>query len=210
MKPWAHATARTHLIAALLVGIVAGVAVALVFVWSAGLLTAWVAAATAFLLLTWPPLWSMDGAASAEVAQREDPGQALRDIILLVGSAASVLAVALVIIPAGRSDWPLIVLGVACIAVSWGVVHTVFTLKYARLYYSEPKGGLDFKQDGDPNFRDFAYVSFTIGMTFQVSDTEVGTSTMRSTVLRQALVSFLYAAIIIAVTINVIAGMSDK
>ncbi len=210
MTVWQHATARTHLVVAGLVGLVAGVLVALVFAWSAGLMVAWTAAAATFLVLTWPPIWSVDDKGTAQLAQRQDPGRALRDIILLAGSAVSVLSVALVIIPAGSADWPLIAMGVACIAVSWAVVHTIFMLKYARLFYSAPRGGIDFNQEGDPTFRDFAYVAFTVGMTFQVSDTEITQSAIRSTVLRQALVSFTYAAIIIAVTINVIAGLSDK
>lgn len=208
MRVWQHATAATHLVVAGIVGVAAGAVAAFLFGWVAGGLTAWVAGAATFLILTWPPIWSLDAQTTARLAQRQDPGRALRDLVLLVVGGGSVIAVAVVIVPAGKSDWPMVTLGVACLAVSWVVVHTIFTLKYARLYYSPPIGGVDFKQDADPNFRDFAYLAFTVGMTFQVSDTDLGTSVMRGTVLRQALLSFLYAAIIIAVTINVIAGLS--
>ena len=93
-------------------------------------------------------------------------------------------------------------------AASWIVLHTILTLRYARLYYSNPKGGIDFKQDGDPTFRDFAYVAFTVGMTFQVSDTDIGKPAIRETVLRHALLSFIFGAVIIAITINLVAGLS--
>lgn len=208
MRVWNHTTAGTHLIVAVAVGLVAGAVARLLFTWGAGALVGWIAAGLAFLILTWPPLWSADGKSTGETAPRQDPGQALRDLILLGVAGGSMVAVSFVIIPAGKSDWPMVALGVACVVVSWVVVHTVFTLKYARLYYSAPKGGIDFKQTPEPNFRDFAYVAFTVGMTFQVSDTEIETSEIRSTVLRQAVLSFLFAAILIAVTINVIAGLS--
>jgi len=67
---------------------------------------------------------------------------------------------------------------------------------------------VDFKQDADPTYRDFAYLAFTVGMTFQVSDTDIGKSAIRETVLRHALISFLFGAVIIAVTINLVAGLS--
>jgi uncharacterized membrane protein len=98
--------------------------------------------------------------------------------------------------------------GVLTIALSWGVVHTVFALRYARLYYSEPVGGIDFKTKTEqPDYRDFAYVAFTIGMTFQVSDTDVTAHKIRRTVLRHALLSFFFGAVILATTVNVIASL---
>lgn len=208
MRVWKHTTAGTHLMVAVGTGVVAGAIARVLFSWASGALVGWIAAGLAFLILTWPPLWSLDARSTAEAAQRQDPGQAVRDLILLGVAGGSLVAVAVVIIPAGKSDWPFVVLGIACVVVSWAVVHTIFTLKYARLYYSAPRGGIDFNQVPDPTYRDFAYLSFTVGMTFQVSDTDIGTSEIRSTVLRQALISFLFAAIILAVTINVIAGLS--
>jgi len=69
-------------------------------------------------------------------------------------------------------------------------------------------GGIDFTQDPDPTYRDFAYVGFTIGMTFQVSDTDIGKTTIRATVLRHALLSFLFGTVVLAITINLLAGLS--
>ena len=99
--------------------------------------------------------------------------------------------------------------GILTIALSWGVIHTVFALRYANLYYSDPEGGIDFKDKGteDPDYRDFAYTAFTIGMTFQVSDTDITTHKVRRTVLRHALLSFLFGAVILATTVNVIASL---
>ena len=90
---------------------------------------------------------------------------------------------------------------------SWAVVHTVFALRYAHLYYTDTPGGIDFKQEPMPDYHDFAYVAFTVGMTFQVSDTDINTRPMRRAILRHALLSWLFGAIIVAMTINLIAGL---
>ena len=95
------------------------------------------------------------------------------------------------------------------VALSWALVHTIFALRYARQYYSRSiKGGIDFKSgDYEPDYIDFAYVAFTIGMTFQVSDTDIGARIIRRTILRHALISYLFGAIIVAMMVNVIASL---
>jgi uncharacterized membrane protein len=100
-----------------------------------------------------------------------------------------------------------VALGIVSVLLSWAVVHTVFTARYARLYYTGPDGGIDFNQKAPPRYIDFAYVAFTVGMTFQVSDTNLTTHEMRGTVLRHAMLSYLFGAVIIAATINLIAGL---
>jgi uncharacterized membrane protein len=102
------------------------------------------------------------------------------------------------------------IVGVLTVAASWFAVHTLFTVHYARLYYSDEPGGIDFHDPNPPRFRDFAYLAFTIGMTFQVSDTEIGLTAIRATVLRHALLSYLLGAVVLAVTINLIAGLGSR
>jgi uncharacterized membrane protein len=81
-------------------------------------------------------------------------------------------------------------------------------LRYARLYYNDPRGGIEFAEpDKTPDYLDFVYVSFTVGMTFQVSDTDIQSSRIRRTVLRHALLSFLFGAVILGVTVNVVASL---
>jgi uncharacterized membrane protein len=91
------------------------------------------------------------------------------------------------------------------VALSWAAVHTVFALRYAHLFYGH-SGGIDFGSDA-PDYRDFAYLAFTIGMTFQVSDTAIGSQEIRRTVLRHALLSYVFSVVIVATTINVIVGL---
>jgi uncharacterized membrane protein len=100
-------------------------------------------------------------------------------------------------------------IGVLTVALAWLVVPTVYTLQYARLYYAGDPGGIDFNQESPPRYADFAYLSLTLGMTFQVSDTDLRTSEMRATALRQALLSYLFGVVIVATTINLIASLSS-
>jgi uncharacterized membrane protein len=100
-------------------------------------------------------------------------------------------------------------MGIATIAISGLIVHTTFTLRYARLYYTDPVGGINYKQGAQyaPDYRDFAYTAFTIGMTYQVSDTDITNRKLRHVVLRHALVSFVFGAVIIGATVNIVAGL---
>ena len=96
--------------------------------------------------------------------------------------------------------------GLISIVLSWAVVHTLYTLRYAALYYADQEGGIDFSS-GRPVFTDFAYLAFTIGMTYQVSDTTLKTSAIRKIALQHALLSFIFGTAIIATTINFVAGL---
>jgi uncharacterized membrane protein len=200
-------------------GVCAGVLVALPGSWQIGTLVGWDVAAGVYVAWTWATIWHRDPAATwhrdpaatARLALREDPGRATADALLLVASVASVLAVGLAI-TAGQSGGPgtrdlRAALAVASVAVSWSVVQTVFTSHYARLYYGHPDGGIDFNQQAPPRYSDFAYLAFTVGMTFQVSDTSLQTAVLRATALRQALLSYLLGAVILATTINLVAGL---
>ena len=93
---------------------------------------------------------------------------------------------------------------------SWVAIHTVFTLRYAQLYYSGTPGAIDFNQPEPPAYADFAYHAFTMGMAFQVSDTDLQTRKIRATALRQALLSYLFGVVIVAMTINLIMELSHR
>jgi uncharacterized membrane protein len=204
---WQRVTARTHLLVSAGIGIASGAVVALSYDRLAGGLVAWVVAGSVFLGWTWTSIWPLDARETSGVARREDPSRPARDLVLLLLAVGSLLTVALVIVRAHESGPVRLALGVACVVASWAVLHTIFALRYALLYYSEPVGGIDFTQDPDPTYRDFAYVAFTVGMTFQVSDTDIGKATIRATVLRHALLAFVFGAVILAITINLLAGL---
>ena len=209
--PASGPAATTRVSVAAAVGLCAGLLVALPVDWQIGMLVGWDVTAAVYVSWTWAMIWHRDSAATARLALREDPGRATADALILIASVASVLAIALAI-AAGHSGGSgsrdlRAALAVASVALSWTVVQTVFTLHYARLYYSHPAGGIDFNQEAPPRYSDFAYLAFTVGMTFQVSDTSLQTAVLRATALRQALLSYLLGAVILATTINLVAGL---
>jgi uncharacterized membrane protein len=172
----------------------------------------WDLASLVYVVWIWTTIWPMDAERTASHAVREDPGRATADALVLGASVASLLAVALLLARAAHTTGEVKTLeaslGVASVGFSWGVVHTLFTLRYARLYYTGPDGGVEFHQKEGPCFTDFAYLAFTIGMTFQVSDTELTDHHIRVTALLHALLSYLFGVVVIATTINLVAGLS--
>lgn len=206
------AHAPVHLVVMAACGGIAGTVFAVFQSTSLAPLVGWDVAALIYLVWVWFRIWPMDPAQTARLALREDPGRGARELILLVACLASLLAVGFVLTRAGSArggQEPLhIGLVIISVLVSWTMVHTVFTARYARLYYTGIDGGINFNQAAPPRYADFAYVSFTIGATFQVSDTNLTSGEMRRTVLRHALLSYLFGAVIIAVTINLLAGLA--
>jgi len=179
--------------------------------WQASLLFFWVAAALAWLLPIWCTVVPLDAGATRSHASREDPHGAIADTLLLSASVSSLGAVILGILKASGAQGPeklvLLGAGMAAIISSWGVVHTVFTLRYASLYYKAGEGA-EMHGSGPPVYADFAYIAFTIGMTYQVSDTDLTTKSMRHAALRHALLSYLLGTVVIAATINLAAGLA--
>jgi uncharacterized membrane protein len=207
-----HASARTKLLACCAAGIVTGTLAGVFGTGREAPLIGWGTLAAVFCIWTWVPVWNMDAAATAAHAKIESPGRDLTDLVLLGAAIASLAAVGLVLFDAGNQSgaakYVQAALAVASVTVSWILVHTVFGLKYARLYYGDPVGGIYFNEDDAPQYSDFAYLAFTVGMTFQVSDTDVRTKPIRRTVLRHALISFPLITVIIATSINLVAGLA--
>ena len=175
-------------------------------------LIGWDLTAVTFTVWVWLTICPMDAAGTRADALREDPTRASTDVLILSASLFSLAAVGVVLVLANSAQgWARAILAglaIISVALSWLMVHTLFTLRYAFLYYTaKPEGGIDFNQDEPPRYTDFAYLALTLGMTFQVSDTDLKTSVIRVTALRQALISYLFGAVILATTINLIAGL---
>lgn len=204
------ATASLRVAVAITVGVVGGLVVGLFGAWKYAPLAVWDLSAVTFLVWIWAALYGRNAQQTANLAVREDPGRGATDLLLVLASIASLAAVA-VLLAQSRSSSGLAVilqigLGIASVVASWAVVHTVFALRYARIYYSK-QGGIDFNSDQPPQYSDFAYLAFTVGMTFQVSDTAFSTQELRHIALRHALLSYLFGTVIVATTINLIAGL---
>ena len=193
-------------------GLVAGVVSGLASTWQSGVLVGWVATALIWLGQIWLRIGVMGAASTRAHTTREDPHGPIADSLLLAAAVASLGAVVLGVLKAagshGSTKLVLLGAGIAAVVASWAVVHTIFTLRYASLYYRESKHGADFHDADSPDYGDFAYLAFTIGMTYQVSDTQLTTKSMRHTALRHALLSYLLGTVVIAATVNLAAGLA--
>jgi uncharacterized membrane protein len=180
--------------------------------WSVAVALGWVAAALLFMLSVWAVVFSMDAGATRRAARNEDASRPVADAALLCAAVASLVSVGFVLVSAhghsGTTRGALIALAVATVTAAWAVVHTVFTLRYARLYYADPVGGIDFHTADRPDYRDLAYLALTIGMTFQVSDTDLNAKEIRRTAIKHALLSYLFGAVIIAIMINIVGSLA--
>lgn len=210
--PLTFTPARTKLLVSFGAAIVVGAAAAAAGAGRAAPMIGWDILALTYCGWVWSTVWRMDAEATAGHATREDPSRDQADLVLLGAAIASLAAVGAELFGAGSTPGNLkyIEAGLALVSVfvSWTLVHTVFTLKYARLYYSGTPGGIDFNGSGLPDYPDFAYLAFTIGMTFQVSDTNIKTKLIRRTALRHAWLSFPLGAVIIAACINLVSGLA--
>ncbi len=175
----------------------------------------WVAFALTFISTSAIVFFTMPVSEISKIANEEDGSRLFVLIIILVSSFASMFTVLLLVIsdemPAHKTLS--VIMSVVGMIVSWTLVHTLFTFHYANMYYfkqddnksiNEP---LRFPGKMKPNYLDFAYFSFVIGMTFQVSDVEINSPKIRKTALAHGLLAFAFNTFVVALTINLIAGI---
>ena len=204
-------TARRQLLVSLGLGVIAGSIAAGLGAGLSAILIGWDVAALTFVTWVWTTVWRLDPGATSRHASRDDPTRDVADLVILGSAIVSVAAVGAILFEAGNASSGKglrVTLALASIFASWLLVHTVFTLKYARGYYGGAPGGIDFNESDPPQYSDFAYLSFTIGMTFQVSDTDIGSKEIRRTALKHALIAFPLVALILASAVNLVAGLA--
>lgn len=206
-------SARTRLLWCGAIAVVAGAATLLLGGGPFALAAGWGAGSLVFLVWVWRTILPMDAEATRAHALVEDDTRGGAQAAVLLSAVASLAALVVMLVVASTADSPVRELlasaGLLTVMLSWTVVHTVFTLRYTHLYHVGEPGGVDFNQSEPPRYRDFAYLAFTIGMTYQVSDTSLTKTDIRWTVLGQALLSFLFGAFVLATTINLVAGLAS-
>jgi uncharacterized membrane protein len=204
---------RSRLIVMLASGIVAGVAAGILLGWVYAPTIGWAVACIVYISWVWGSMATGDDTETAERARREDPTSRVSELLIIIGSVLSLVVVIILIFVAkdahGVTKVLVPILALFSVGLSWFLVHTLFTLRYARLYFAGKRGGINFNQTDAPRFIDFAYLAFTIGMTYQVSDTNIEQFAIRSLALRQGLLSYLFGAIILASTINLVSGLAS-
>jgi len=200
-----------HIGFAAMVGAGAGTVVGIAAGWQYAPAAGWIATAAVYLIWTWASIAKMTAPAIEIVIQQRSPSRGPADTIIVIASIASLGGVAYLLI-AGTAKGPdasiAAAVGFLSVIASWLVVHAVYTLRYAILYYTEPVGGIDFNQDDKPTFADFAYLAFTIAVTYGVTDTAVKNRAIRKSVLQHSMVSYLFGTVILAITVQVITTLS--
>jgi uncharacterized membrane protein len=205
--------AMRRAVTVLIVGLIVAVVLVPFVTWGLALVAGWDATAVAFLLITWPIIICADSSRAPQLAAREDQTEGTARALLLGASVASLVGVGYTLIHAGRDSGTQRVLliggAVLTVMLSWTVINTVYTLRYADQDFRSRPGGIAFGENGQeqPSYRDFAYVAFTIGMCYQVSDTTLRDPRIRRTALAHAILSYLFGVVIVAGSVNLISGL---
>ncbi len=209
-----HALALRRAITVAAVGLIVALVLLRFVPWELAVVGGWDAAALTFLIAVWPIIVRANSSHVEQIATREDETRGSATVLLVGASVASLLGVGFALGLAGTKSGSVRVLfiGVAVLTVvlSWTMVNTVYTLRYAHQYFGSSTDAIAFggaAAPERPTYRDFAYVAFTIGMTYQVSDTDLRDTRIRRTVLAHALLSYLFGVVIVAGAINLIAGL---
>jgi len=183
------------------------------------LMIGWDTFSVCLIVMTWITFIITKPQEIREQARVQDSSRSVIFITVLIATLASFLAVLLLLITKQKfksEESFHLIIAVAGMILSWFLIHTIFTLRYAHIFYGDDAknptthaGGLEFPDDKKPDYRDFAYFSFVLGMTFQVSDVQITSKALRRMATWHGLLSFGYNTIMIALTINVIAGFGN-
>src|SRR6478672_803400 len=182
-----------RLTGSVILGTLVGVAVGALTDDALGVLTGIAATGAIFVAAGWILLWPMDAEETRHNARREAFRPVVEELVV-VGAALGGLVSIVVLLIRGHDDSDLAAAAVALAGVfmAWAGLHLMYAARYAYLFYEPPGHGIDFNSDDPPAFRDFFYFSYNLGMTYQVSDTDVSSSLIRSMVLRHTLLSYVF------------------
>lgn len=179
---------------------------------------AWDAFAATALLLTWLTILTLRPTQIHASAKREDPSRVASMVLVLMGAGASLLAVLLLLKASaglvGGARTQAILLALSAVALAWTLIHTVFTVRYAHLYHdgsatpSSDDGALDFPGMEDlPDYLDFAYFAFVVGMTAQTSDVAIRSRRIRRTALMHGVIAWVFNTAVVALLISVLGSV---
>jgi uncharacterized membrane protein len=207
-----HLDQRQRLLIAASLGVAAATAAAFFFPWQLTVLAGWDVSAAFIVGSVWSFLPVLDAPSTEDVATREDDSRAVIDLVMVIACLVSLVGVVVGLAHAKNNSGTIssVLTGVAVFTVflSWFTVHTLYTLRYAHLYYKAPVGGIDFDNPQEPpDYLDFVYMAFTIGMTFQVSDTNIAKRPIRRAVVRHSMLSYVFGTVIVGVAINVVGNL---
>ena len=183
------------------------------------IMVSWSSCALTIIILAWTVILGAHPREIRQIARLKDSNRIIVLLFVIIASCVSLFSIIFLLKAAKGHEGSThtILMSVSSVVISWWMLHTVFTMSYAHMYYTntpdkkDPKdaviGGLQFPDEKEPDYLDFVYFSFVIGMTFQVSDVEIASRPIRRIALLHALISFAFNTAIVALSINVISGL---
>jgi len=202
-----HHDPRWRLAIAMVAGVLASIPVGLFWYPYFIPLFGWSVTAIVYAALTWASIWPMNAAQTAAYATRETPGAKTVHVLLMIAALASLGGIALLLFQSEGLRLSAFALSLLTVIVSWVIIHTIYTLRYARRYYNEG-GGIRFNDEDPPQYSDFAYVSATVGMTYEVSDTALTNKDFRKMFLGHTLLSYLFGIVLLSALVSILAGLA--
>lgn len=185
------------------IGAIAGLVVVQSLSTPVGVMSGLAVMAGSFVALGITVLWPMSADRTQQNARREDFRPLVSEVVVVTVAVASLITiVTLLVLDNPSSDKPAAAIGLGGVFMAWAMLHQMYTARYAHLYYLAPAGGIDFNSSDPPS-----YFSYNLGMTYQVSDTNVSSGDIRPVVLRHSLLSHVFGTVILAATINLVAGI---
>jgi uncharacterized membrane protein len=217
LSPWTDRLgAKVRIAATLSAGFIAYFVQPETISWHTRLVASWDVGTLVYLVLAWTIIRTADAQSTRNHALAQDTSGYIIFLFVLAAACASVVAIGFVVatihdLAFWSKAWHL-ALTIAALISSWVIIQTVFAFHYARRYYldlrkrSQNSGGLAFPGGADPDYMDFAYYSFVVGMTSQVSDVQVTSAVMRRMTLVHGVLAFIFNIAVLALSINTIAS----
>ncbi|MGW4276918.1 DUF1345 domain-containing protein [Streptomyces seoulensis] len=201
-------SAIPRLACSVVTGAVVGAAVGVPTDAPLGTLAAIAATETFFVVAGWIVLWPMDAEATHRHARREDLRPVAEELAVIGAAVCGLAGIAVLVL--GHSDPVHAATALAGVFMAWAALHLMYATRYAFLYYPRSAAGIDFNSERPPAYRDFFYFSYNLGMTYQVSDTNVSSPAIRAMVLRHCLLSYVFGTSILATAINLVAQIVSR
>jgi len=209
---------RSRLILSIIFALTVSFLLPSIFSLSTRILCIWDAGMISFLVASWVVMMRAKIKTMRRNAQSQDEGRAVILGLIIAAASSNLLAIAFILREAKGQEVNIVIphvsLAIVTIIGSWLLIHTIFAMHYAHEYYQDhptqshlKAGGLDFPDDVEPDYWDFLYFSFVIGMTSQVSDVPITSRSLRRLALMHSILSFFYNTAIVAMSINIIAGL---
>ncbi|CAM3683821.1 DUF1345 domain-containing protein [Mucilaginibacter galii] len=217
-----HLDAHYRLIIAIVVSLIVAFAIKSALPVTETILISWISFAFSLIIPEWITIITIHPRDLHKIATLQDSSRTFIFLFVLAGSLISLLSIAFLMkSPEHASTAQVtghVILTISSVIISWWLVHTVFTLRYAHQYYDtnnddgskKPACGLEFPNEKEPDYLDFVYYSFNIGVAFQVSDINITSRKMRRLTWIHSLISFAFNTAIVALSINITSEIISK